>query len=71
MALAASPSSASLSASAPFEGLAAKLLAAQVLGMRAEPAGGVFAGDLRARVRALDLLGDGTLALQLRSPEAE
>ncbi|MEP7123718.1 MAG: VCBS repeat-containing protein [Byssovorax sp.] len=27
--------------------------------------------DSRARARALDLLGDGTLALQLRSPDAE
>jgi hypothetical protein len=33
-------------------------------------AGGRFQ-DTRARARALDLLGDGTLALQLRSPDAE
>jgi hypothetical protein len=33
-------------------------------------AGGHFV-DARARARALDLLGDGTLALQLRSPDAE
>ena len=33
-------------------------------------AGGRFQ-DARARARALDLLGDGTLALQLRSPDAE
>ena len=33
-------------------------------------AGGRFQ-DGRARARALDLLGDGTLALQLRSPDAE
>lgn len=33
-------------------------------------AGGRFV-DARARARALDLVGDGTLALQLRSPDAE
>jgi hypothetical protein len=33
-------------------------------------AGGHFQ-DARARARTLDLLGDGTLALQLRSPDAE
>jgi hypothetical protein len=62
LALSASPSSALLRASSPFEGPPAMMPAHHVLGMRAESAGGVFAGDLRARTGPFQIKLDLDLA---------
>jgi hypothetical protein len=62
LALAASPSSALLSAATPFDGLPAMLPAHHVLGIRAEAGGGAFVGDLRARAGPFQIKLDLDLA---------